>query len=248
MIACTLTVNAPVPEPVPAARKTMRKFRWVAVLSAALATGALTAPAAAAGPGCAELGGTVDADGVCRVQAATDTYTLEFSFPDDYPDQAPLVAYLTQARDGFVNVADNPDALNLPYELDARGEGYQSATTRSVVFTVWQNVGGVHPQTFYQAFNWDVVKRAPITFDTLFKPGTEPMDVIYTEVSRYLEKQGMIAPVLPADGTDPAKYQNFALTDDSLLFFFSQGEVFAENVGPVQAVVPRSAVASLLAV
>ncbi|MGV0852941.1 esterase [Mycolicibacterium phlei] len=226
----------------------MRKFRWAAALSAVLATGVLAAPTVAAGPGCTELQGTVDAEGVCRVHAETDTYTLDFSFPDDYPDQAPLVAYLTQARDGFVNVADNPDALNLPYELDARGEGYQSATTRSVVFTVWQNVGGVHPQTFYQAFNWDVAKKAPITFDTLFKPGTEPMDVIYREVNRYLERQGMIVPVSPAEGMDPARYQNFALTDDSLLFFFSQGELFAESAGPVQAVVPRSAVESLLAV
>ena len=56
------------------------------------------------------------------------TYTLNFSFPNDYPDQAALTGYLTQARDGFVNVADNPDAYNLPYELDAKGAGYSSGS------------------------------------------------------------------------------------------------------------------------
>ena len=53
-----------------------------------------------------------------------------------------------------------------------------------MVFEVYQNVGGAHPQTFYKAFNWDVAKNAPITFDTLFKPGTKPLDVIYPEVNR----------------------------------------------------------------
>ena len=48
-------------------------------------------------------------------------------------------------------------------------------------------------------------------------------------------------------GLDPAKYQNFALTEDSMLFFFSQGELLAESAGPIEASVPRATVASLLA-
>ena len=51
---------------------------------------------------------------------------------------------------------------------------------------MWQNVGGVHPQTWYKSFNWDIAKKAPITFDTLFKPGTKPLDVIYPVVEQYL--------------------------------------------------------------
>lgn len=228
----------------------MRIFRWMAPFAVAAVTGVIAGPGAAAQSGCADLQGVVGPDQVCRVHVQNPTYTLDLSFPNDYPDQAPLVAYLTQARDGFVNVAEDPDAYNLPYELDAEGVGYRSgpptAGTRSVVFTIWQNVGGVRPQTFYQAFNWDLGKNAPITFDTLFKPGTKPMDVIYPEVDRYLESQG-IGPVSPADGTDPAKYQNFALTDDSLIFFFSQGELLPETAGPVQARVPRAVVAPMLA-
>jgi hypothetical protein len=222
-------------------------------LVAGVVSGWIGVPSAEAESACVDLGGAVGHDQICRVHAANSTYTLDLSFPDDYPDQAPLTAYLTQARDGFINVAEMPGSYNLPYQLDAKGVGYRSGPatggTRSVVFTVWQNVGGVHPQTFYQAFNWDFAKRVPLTFDSLFKPGTKPLDVIYPEVNRYLQKeQGMIDVIPPADGLDPAKYQNFALTDDSIIFFFSQGEMFAESAGPVEATVPRAAIAPLLAV
>jgi hypothetical protein len=230
----------------------MRILRVAAILVAgvlACSTGISTAAGQSA---CADLGGAVGPDGICTVHAANPTYTLNFSFPNDYPDQAALTGYLTQARDGFINVADNPDAYNLPYELDAKGAGYSSGSptggTQSVVFTMWQNVGGAHPQTYYQSFNWDVDKRAPIKFDTLFKPGTKPLDLIYPAVEQDLQKQqGVIDGISPSVGLDPSKYQNFALTDDAVLFFFSQGELFAEAAGPVQASVPRSTLAPLLA-
>jgi hypothetical protein len=230
----------------------MRILRVAAILVAgvlACSTGISTAIGQSA---CADLGGAVGPDGICTVHAANSTYTLNFSFPNDYPDQAALTGYLTQARDGFINVADNPDAYNLPYELDAKGAGYSSGSptggTQSVVFTMWQNVGGAHPQTYYQSFNWDVDKRAPIRFDTLFKPGTKPLDLIYPAVEQDLQKQqGVIDGIPPSVGLDPSKYQNFALTDDAVLFFFSQGELFAEAAGPVQASVPRSTLAALLA-
>ena len=230
----------------------MRILRVAAILVAgvlACSTGISTAAGQSA---CADLGGSVGPDGICTVHAANPTYTLNFSFPNDYPDQAALTGYLTQARDGFINVADNPDAYNLPYELDAKGAGYSSGSptggTQSVVFTMWQNVGGAHPQTYYESFNWDVAKRAPITFDTLFKPGTKPLEVIYPAVEQDLQKQqGVIDGIPPSVGLDPNKYQNFALTDDAVLFFFSQGELFAEAAGPVQASVPRSTLAPLLA-
>lgn len=230
----------------------MRIVRLAALLAAGVITGSVGTGVASAQSACTELRGVVGHDQICRVHTANPTYTLDFSFPNDYPDQPAIAAFLTQARDGFVNVSEDPDAYNLPYELDAEGAGYRTGPptggTRSVVFTVWQNVGGVHPQTFYEAFNWDLAKSAPITFDTLFKPGARPLDVIYPEVNRYLSmEQGMIDSIPQSEGLDPANYQNFALTDDSVIFFFSQGEMFAESAGPVEARVPRAAVAPMLA-
>jgi hypothetical protein len=230
----------------------MRILRVAAMLAAGVLACSAAVSTAAAQSACTDLGGAVGPDGICRVHAANPTYTLDMSFPGDYPDQAALTAYLTQSRDGFVNVAQMPGSWNLPYQLDAKGTGYHSGSptsgTQSVVFEVYQNVGGVHPQTFYQGFNWDLAKRAPITFDTLFKPGTKPLDVIYPEVNKYLQKQqGMIDTIPTRDGLDPANYQNFALTDDSVIFFFGQGEMFAEAAGATQAPVPRAVLAPLLA-
>jgi Protein of unknown function (DUF3298) len=230
----------------------MRILRVAAMLVAGVLACSATVSTAAAQSACQDLGGAVGPDGVCLIHAANPTYTLDMSFPNDYPEQSALTAYLTQARDGFVNVAQMPGSWNLPYQLDAKGTGYHSGSptggTQSVVFEMYQNVGGVRPQTFYQAFNWDLAKRAPITFDTLFKPGTKPLDVIYPEINKYLQKQqGMIDAVPLRDGLDPANYQNFALTDDSVIFFFSQGEMFAEAAGATQAPVPRAVLAPLLA-
>jgi hypothetical protein len=230
----------------------MRILSLAALLAAGVVAGSAFTPMAAAQSGCADLHGTVDPEGTCRVHTTNATYTLDLSFPNDYPDPQPVVDFLTQTRDGFTNVAQDPDAYNLPYELDAEGAGYHSGPptggTRSVVFSVWQNVGGAHPQTFYQAFNWNVATRAPITFDTLFKPGTKPLDVIYPEVNQDLQKeQGMIDQIPENEGRDTANYQNFAITDDSVIFFFSQGELFSESAGPVQASVPRAVVATMLA-
>jgi hypothetical protein len=231
----------------------MRILRVAAILVAA---GVLACSAgistAAAQSACADLNGTVGPDGVCSVHTSNPTYTLDITFPNDYPDQQALTAYLTQARDGFVNVSQMPGSYNLPYELDAKGAGYRSGSptggTQSVVFTMWQNVGGVHPQTWYKSFNWDLGKKAPITFDTLFKPGTKPLDVIYPVVEQYIQKQqGLIDGIPPSVGLDPSKYQNFALTDDAVTFFFGQGELLAESAGPVEASVPRATLAPLLA-
>ncbi|HYZ69672.1 MAG TPA: esterase [Mycobacterium sp.] len=230
----------------------MRILRVASILVAGLLAYSTGAVPAAAQSACTDLGGAVGSDGICTVHKANSTYTFDITFPSDYPDQQALTAYLTQARDGFVNVSEMPGSSNLPYELDAKGTGYRSGSpttgTQSVVFTMWQNVGGVHPQTWYKAFNWDLGKKAPITFDTLFKPGVKPLDVIYPAVQQYLQKQqGLIDGVSPSVGLDPAKYQNFALTDDSLLFFFSQGELIAESAGPIEASVPRATIAPLLA-
>ena len=230
----------------------MRILRVAATLVAGVLACLTGTSAADAQSACADLAGTVGDDGICTVHTANATYTLDMTFPNDYPDQQALTSYLTQARDGFVNVSEMPGSYNLPYELDAKGTGYQSGSpstgTQSVVLTMWQNVGGAHPQTWYKSFNWHLAKKAPITFDTLFKPGSKPLDVIYPAVEQYLQKQqGVIDGISPSVGLDQAKYQNFALTDDSLIFFFGQGELFAESAGPLEASLPRATVAPLLA-
>jgi len=67
---------------------------------------------------------------------------------------------------------------------------------------------------------------------------------VQSDISRQL---GVDAPISTADGLDPAKYQEFAVTDDSVIFYFGQGEIMAGAGGALQATIPRSAIAAVLA-
>ena len=54
-------------------------------------------------------------------------------------------------------------------------------------------------------------------------------------------------PISPAAGLDPANYQNFAITNDGVIFFFSQGGLLPEAAGATQVLVQRSVIDPLLA-
>jgi hypothetical protein len=118
--------------------------------------------------------------------------------------------------------------------------------TRSVVLKFFQDLGGAHPSTWYKAFNYNLGTKQPITFDTLFAPGTTPLDSIFPLVQRELEHQTALGvAVSPGAGHDPTNYQNFAITDDQLIFYFAQGELLPSFAGATQVQVPRSAIPPL---
>jgi hypothetical protein len=214
----------------------------------ALLAGAIVvaAPAAGAPQSCAELGGVVQAGEICRVQASQPAYVMDITFPLDYPDEQAILAYLGQTRDGFVNVASTPDPRNHPFDMDVVSESLTSARTRSVVLTLFQDVGSAHPTTWFKAFNYDTVRGVPVTFDTLFAPGADPMKVIYPIVARELESRtGLQGSISPGDGLDPSRYQNFAITDDSVIFYFGRAELLPSYAGETSVTIPRSSLPAL---
>jgi hypothetical protein len=224
----------------------MRCLIAAAVLATAVLLGC---PAAAAQPACAGLGGT-EANQMCRVHVSSPTYTMNLTFPADYPDEQALIDYVTQNRDGFVNVAQSSGGRDQPYQMEATTEQHSSGqpphNTRSVVLKFFQDVGGAHPSNWYKAFNYNLGARQPITFDNLFAPGTAPLDAIFPLVQRDLEHQNALgAAIPPTTGLDPSHYQNFAITDDQLIFYFAPGEMLPAFAGPTQAQVPRSAIPAL---
>jgi hypothetical protein len=139
----------------------------------------------------------------------------------------------------------------MPYELDTTETEFNSAVpprgTQSVVFKTYQGVGGAHPTTFYKAFNWDQGLRKPITIDNLFREGTAPFPIIFPLVQAEVDKQlGQPVAIAPEVGLDPTKYENFAITDDQLIFFFSQGDVLPEAAGALQVAIPRGPVDAMI--
>jgi hypothetical protein len=221
------------------------------IAAALLATAVLLGwPAAAEPPSCASLGGSVEAGQMCRVHATGPNYMLTMTFPTDYPDQQALTDYITQNRDGFVNVAQSSGGRDQPYQLEATTDQHSAGqpphNTRSVVLKFFQDVGGTRSSTWYKAFNYHLGTKQPITFDTLFPPGTTPLDAIFPIVQRDLERQTPLgAAILPSTGHDPSHYQNFAITDDQLIFYFAPGEMLPAFGGPAQAQVPRNAIPPL---
>lgn len=221
-----------------------------AALAAALLLGWPVPAAASAQNACGDLGGTVDAD-VCRIHTTTNTYTFDAAFPTTYPDAGPMIDYLRQTRDGFVNVSQMPGSRNLPYELDIKETEYRSGPaqrgTRSVVFEIFQDVGGAHPSTWYKAFNYSLETGQPITYDSLFPPGSQPLPLIFPVVQAELERTtGLENSFIPGAGLDPANYQDFAITDNELIFFFGQGELLPSAAGALVAHVPKATVSPIL--
>ena len=216
-------------------------------------------PASAAPPKCSDLkGGLVGQN--CVIEEGDPGYSLRISYPANYPDVQAVFDWVKQTRDGFVNVAKSPDARTMPYQLEVTPTEYNSAVpprgTQSLVFKVFQDVGGAHPQTFYKAFNWDQGLRRPIVLDPagqekiqpLFQPGTNPWPIIFPLVETDLEKQlGTKPAIAPQVGLNPATYENFAIQNDTLMFFFGQGAVLPESAGALSVTIPRPPVDRMIA-
>lgn len=215
---------------------------------AALLVGATTFCASAAAdpaPGCAELGGSVESARTCHVVSESETYTIDMSFPLDYPDQQALTAYIATNKEEFLAFAGSLPPRDHPYHRGITPHSYASGSTASIVLEVYGDTGA-HPVTSFHAFNYDLTTQTSITFDTLFKPGA--VDVLDPIVQREMEKRwvGYLDPT-PHNTLGAKVYQDFALTDDAVLLFIGQGMWLPEVAGPQRVSIPRAQLASILA-
>jgi hypothetical protein len=223
----------------------------IALAAAVVLATMLSAPASAQPTSCADLGGTVEADQICHIEAKTAKYTLDIDYPLDYPDQRALTDFVKQDRDDFVNFVATLPARDFPYDHGLHPHTYRSGTKDSgTVSVVFEDYGdtGAHPVTGFDAFSYDLGAHTPITFGALFEPGVDPVAVLDPIVQREMEKhwQGYQDPA-PHNTLGDRVYQNFALTDDAVIFFIPQGMWLPEVAGPQRASVPRSELASVLA-
>jgi hypothetical protein len=197
--------------------------------SPAASAGATTSPvlpsvAAQGQSACTDLNGSVHPDQTCHVHAAAAAYQIEMTFPLDYPDMQAVTDFLKKDRDSFLDWVAKigpSERRGRPYQYAVTAETYRSGTpesgTQSLVLEIDNDTGLAHqghPDTTFRAFDFDLGKRAPITFDTLFKPGKKPLEVLNPIVRRELDA--------PTADLDETKYQNFAITDAAVIFFFGQ--------------------------
>jgi hypothetical protein len=234
----------------------MRMFKFAVLITALVLFGSSGVAAAAPKDYCADLKGG-NTGSTCVIQLADPGYNVNISIPSDYPDQQSLYDYVSSTRDAFLNVAKSSAPRTAPYELTVTSANYGSAIpprgTQAVVLKVVQNVGTGQPQTTYKAFNWDQSYRKPIVYapapdNTKTTPlwrVADPLKTVFPIVQAELQKQGV--QVSPAAGYDPMSYQEFAVTNDGVIFFFSQGVLLPPGVAATQVLVPRSAIDPMLA-
>ena len=86
----------------------MRTLSLAILLAAGAVLGAPNIAVSGAQNECSAIGGTIESGSICHVQDTTSTYTMDLRFPTDYADERAIVDYLTQNRDGFVNVSQTP--------------------------------------------------------------------------------------------------------------------------------------------
>ena len=228
----------------------MRNVTVAALLAAGVLLSCPGAPVAAADSVCSSMGGEIQGEQTCRVHVANSTYVLDMTFPVDYPDEQALTDYISQNRDGFVNVAQTSGARDVPYQMEITSERYNAGHppggTQSVVLKVFEDLGGPRPSTSYKAFNYDLGSHQAITFNSLFVPNSKPLDSIYPIVQREEGRQsGLGAAILPGAGLDSSHYQNFAITNDEVIFYFAPGELLPPFAGASQVHVPRNAIPPL---
>ena len=268
----------------------MRIFNVAALVAAVAIFGSSGVASAAPKDYCADLKGG-NTGRTCEIQLSDAGYSVNISIPLDYPDQKSVADYIAQTRDGFLNVAKSGAPRDTPYELNITPTEYNSAIpprgTQAVVFKVYQNVGGAHPQTMFKAFNWDQSYRKAILYtaapddknNTPLWRVDDPLKTVGPIVQADLQTQlappppaappatppaattptttpapttpPVAAPppiaIAPAALYNPNNYQNFAVVNDGVIFFFDQGTLLPEAAGATQVLVPRSAIDPMLA-
>lgn len=220
-----------------------------AAAAAAILFGAPAVASAAPKDYCADLKGT-NTGQVCRILVTDPGYVMNISVPSNWPDMKSIAEFVSKTRDSFLNAAKSSAPRTAPYSLEITPTSYQSLVPPrgqiSTVLKVYQNTGAA--QTSFKSFVWDQAYRKPITFETLWRPESNPLAVVFPAVQADLQKQaGKPVPIAPEAGLDPANYQNFAITADGVIFFFSQGTLLPESAGATQVLVPRSVIDPLLA-
>jgi hypothetical protein len=189
-----------------------------------------------------------DNAGNCWVAASGPSVNVDMTFPSNSPREQAIVDYLTKVDNDFhantqMGTLTNPRPMQ---ELNVTTTNYTSADTQTAVVKVYQNTGGAYPLTFYKGFSYNNATKAPITFDSLFTPGSKPLNVIMPIVQQRMSTEaGQPITIDPTVGLDPANYQNFAITNDAVIFFFDKNQMHPAY-DAIEVSVPRNAIANLL--
>jgi hypothetical protein len=210
---------------------------------------------------CSEVGGEWQS-GIyhCLIfQAQQNTSGVDYSYQVHFPTriasepfiQTALTEYTQIVIDEFMAAVDATTESPGPLFLETDFELFHyNENIDSVLFYTSTYTGGAHPFLFVHAMTFDTETDQQVELADLFTEGADYLTPIKTAVQADLINQlgeDMIDFIETGAGDDPAHYQNFVITDDALVFFFSQGDVGPSAAGARSARVPLSDLADIWA-
>lgn len=125
-----------------------------------------------------------------------------------------------------------------------------SDSVSSLVYTVGNYTGGAHPNYVFTTFTFDFETQQQVSLEYFFQDAFVPWATIGPLVDADLAAQlGEAADaswIEQGSGGNPDNYGAFALTEDSLVFFFAPYQVAAYAFGGLQVAIPLDALAEWL--
>lgn len=232
----------------------MKRSLLLGLIGIALLFGIL--PTAAQENACYDKGGNWDAE-LQKCQTRTGV-TVTVDYPMELVGigiaEQTVDAFISQTRADFIQ-SYTPD-FSLPnyannWEMDV---SYERFPFSEDIFTLRLNMyyytGGAHPNLDFKTFTFDLAQQKELTLADIFRQDVNPWPVIAPLVEQnIIEQLGEEVDtewVHTGSGENPDNYQHFALTPDSLIFFFPPYQVTAYAFGPVTVEIPLAAISDLL--
>ncbi len=205
---------------------------------------------------CFQKGGTWDA----ALEKCVLKGSLEINI--SYPLSATENEFVAQTVDAFIEQQKTQflqffaeggfyAGVPAPWGLWIDYEEYQfSESVISLKFIISDYTGGAHPNTYFQTYTFDLAQETVIGFEDLFLEGANPLATIAPLAQQQLtETMGEFADpqwITEGTGENPANYQSFVLTEDSLIVLFPPYQVAAYAAGPQQVEIPLADLSAIL--
>jgi Protein of unknown function (DUF3298)/Deacetylase PdaC len=128
-----------------------------------------------------------------------------------------------------------PNSLSVSYEVTAANKDFIS-----VMFSFYEYLGGAHPNTITESFNYDLNRNAPVSLADLFTPNSNYLKVISDYAIKELKKLDTVSGVENGAGPKIENFHSWNITPAGLKITFDPYQVGPYAAGPHKVVVPYS--------
>ena len=128
-----------------------------------------------------------------------------------------------------------PNSLSVSYEVTAANKDFIS-----VLFSFYEYLGGAHPNTITESFNYDLNRNAPVSLADLFTPNSNYLKVISDYAIKELKKLDTVSGVENGAGPKIENFHSWNITPAGLKITFDPYQVGSYAAGAHEVVVPYS--------